>query len=88
VATAPLKISPETDQLLTDTAHYFGRTKKDLVDLAVREYVENHRDELAAAVKASLARLDGSLPSLVSEITGLSQSELDDLGGFGDGGAR
>jgi hypothetical protein len=88
MATAPLKVSPETDRLLTETAHYFGSTKKDLVDLAVREYVENHRAELAAAVKASLARLDGSLPSLVSEITGLTQAELDDLGGFGDGGAR
>lgn len=88
MATAPLKVSPGTDQLLTETAHYFGRTKKDLVDLAVREYVENHRAELAAAIKASLARLDGSLPLLVSEITGLSRAELDELGGFGDGGTR
>jgi len=88
LATAPLKVSPETDQILTEASHYFGRTKKDLVDLAVREYVDNHRAELTAAVRASLARLDGTLPSMVSEITGLSRAELDELGGFDDGGAR
>lgn len=88
MATAPLKISPETDQILSEASHYFGRTKKDLVDVAVREYVENHRAELTAAVRASLARLDGTLPAIVSEITGLSRAELDELGGFDGGGSR
>lgn len=88
MATAPLKVSPETDRLVSEVSHYFGRTKKDLVDAAVREYVENHRDEIAAAVRASLARLDGTLPSIVSEITGFSRDELDELGGFDDGGRR
>jgi hypothetical protein len=88
VGSAPLKVSPETDLILTEASHYFGRTKKDLVDLAVREYVENHRAELTTAVRASLSRLDGTLPSLVSEITGLTRAELDELGGFDDGGQR
>jgi hypothetical protein len=88
VGSAPLKVSPETDLILTEASHYFGRTKKDLVDLAVREYVENHRAELTAAVRASLSRLDGTLPSLVSEITGLTRAELNELGGLDDGGPR
>ncbi len=79
---APIKISPETDQLLTEAAHYLGRTKKDVVDIAVREFVENHRAELVVAVRSSLARLDGTIPSLVSEITGFKRADLDDLGGF------
>ncbi len=37
MATAPLKVSPETDRILNEASHYFGRTKKDLVDVAVRE---------------------------------------------------
>lgn len=86
--TSPIKVSAQTDELISDAAHYFGRTKKDIVDAAIREYIENHREELTASVRTSLARLDGSLPSLVSELTGLSRDELDELGGFDVGDGR
>ncbi|MEO8906789.1 MAG: hypothetical protein ABI310_01810 [Microbacteriaceae bacterium] len=37
-----------------------GRTKKDVVGAAVRDYVDAHRDEINAGVAATMARLDGS----------------------------
>ncbi|CAN5326707.1 hypothetical protein BH11ACT5_BH11ACT5_11760 [soil metagenome] len=80
-ATSPVKISAETDKLLTEASHFLARSKKDIVDAAVRDYVDAKRDEINAGVAASLARLDGSRASVVSEITGLSREQLDDLGG-------
>lgn len=80
-STSPVKISPETDRLLTDASHFLGRSKKDIVDQAVRDYVETHRDEINSGVRESLTRLDGSLGSLVSELTGLSPERLAELGG-------
>lgn len=78
---SPIKVSAETDQLLNDASHYLARTKKDIVDAAVRDYVDSHRDEINAGVKASLARLDGSRASVVSEVTGMSRERLQELGG-------
>jgi predicted transcriptional regulator len=78
---SPIKVDESTDQMITDAAHFLGRTKKDIVDVAVRDYVDAHRAEINAAIKASFKRLDGTRASVVSEITGYSRAELDDLGG-------
>ncbi|MEY2847619.1 MAG: hypothetical protein RI885_284 [Actinomycetota bacterium] len=78
---SPIKVDAATDRLISDAAHFLGRTKKDIVDVAVRDYVEAHRSEMSEAIRASLARLDGSNAAVVVEITGLSRDELDDLGG-------
>lgn len=80
-ATSPVKVSAETDQLLTEASHFLARSKKDIVDAAVRKYVDDHRDDINAGVSASLSRLDGSRAAVVSEITGFSRDELKDLGG-------
>lgn len=80
-ATSPVKVSADTDLLLTEASHFLARSKKDIVDAAVRQYVDDHRDAINAGVKESLARLDGSRAAVVSEITGISRDELDELGG-------
>ncbi len=80
-ALAPIKVEAETDQLVSHAAHFLGRSKKDVVDVAVREYIDNHRDELNAAVQSALRSFDGSLAGAVSLVTGYSQSELDKFGG-------
>lgn len=80
-ATSPVKISSETDKLLTEAAHFLARSKKDIVDAAVRDYVDAKREEINAGIKESLARIDGSRTSVVAEITGFSREELEDLGG-------
>jgi hypothetical protein len=54
--------------------------KKAVVDVAVREYIEAHRDEIDAGVRAALTQLDGS--ASLSLITGLLTEEIDELGGL------
>jgi predicted transcriptional regulator len=79
---APIKVDLATDELVSHAAHFLSRSRKDIVDSAVREYIDAHRDEINAGVKAELARLDGSDAAAVSLMTGLSADELDDLGGL------
>ncbi len=81
---APIKVDARTDHLITQAAHFLGRSKKDVVDVAVREYVDNHRDDIAAGVREALRHLDGSVASSVALMTGMSPDELHELGGFGD----
>ena len=81
-ATAPIKVDAETDQLIAHTAHFLQRWKKDVVDAAVREYVEAHRDEIQTGVLDALHALDGSTKSAVKLLTGLNDAEIDELGGL------
>jgi len=78
---SPIKVDAETHQRISDAAHFLGRTNKDIVDAAVRDYVDVHRDEINAAIRASLSRLDGTEASVISEISGLSRERLEELGG-------
>ena len=80
-ATNPVKVSTETDQLLTEASHFLARSKKDIVDAAVRDYVDAKRDEINAGIRESLSRLDGSRAAVISEISGLSREQLEELGG-------
>lgn len=79
---SPVKVDAATDRLISDAAHFLGRTKKDVVSDAIREYVDAHRDELNEAIQQSLARLDGSQAAAVSLLTGLDADELAELGGL------
>lgn len=83
-AVSPIKIDAETDQLVSHASHFLGRSKKDVVDAAVREYIDAHRDEINTAVRSALRQLDSTAASSVSLLTGLSATELDDLGGVPD----
>jgi hypothetical protein len=83
-AATPIKVDAETDQLISHAAHFLGRSKKDVVDVAMREYIENHRTEIQDAVTQALHQLDGSIASSVSLLTGMSRADLDELGGFSD----
>ncbi len=80
--TAPIKVDAETDRLIANAAHFLQRSKKSVVDIAVREYVENHRAEIQEAALEALRSLDGSTKSAVSLVSGMSSDELEDLGGF------
>lgn len=77
---SPIKVDAATDKRIADAAHFLGRTKKDIVDAAVRDFVDAHRAEINAGIRASLSRLDGTRSAIVTEITGLSREALDDLG--------
>lgn len=80
-ATSPIKVDAATDELVSHAAHFMSRSKKDIVDAAVREYIDAHRDEINAGIKTALGQLNGT-DAAVSLMTGLSGEELDDLGGL------
>lgn len=81
-ATAPIKVDPATDELVSHAAHFLQRSKKDIVTAAVREYIDAHRQEINEGIMSALGQLDGSDSAALSLIAGLSKSEIDDLGGL------
>ena len=81
-ATAPIKVDVATDELVSHAAHFLSRSKKDIVDAAVREYIDAHRDEINAGITTALGQLNGSDTAAISLMTGFDADELDDLGGL------
>ena len=81
-ATTPIKVDEQTDALAGHAAHFLGTTKKDVVDRAIREYIDNHRQEINDGVRSALKSLDGSDAAAVSLMTGFSRDDIDDLGGL------
>lgn len=81
-ATAPIKVDVATDELVSHAAHFMSRSKKSIVDDAVREYIDTHREEINAGVKTALGQLNGTDAAAISLLTGFSADELEDLGGL------
>jgi hypothetical protein len=83
-ASAPLKVDRDTDELITDGAHFLGMTKKDLVGEAVRAYLASRREEMRQAMLDKLRRLDGSAASSVSLLTDIPAEDIERLGGINE----
>jgi len=81
---APLKVDPDTDELISQAAHFLGMTKKDFVAEATRAYLGQRREEIRRGMIESMKLLDGSLTASVSLLTGLSQEKIEELGGVGE----
>jgi|GEM_PF-696641 hypothetical protein len=81
---APLKIDLETDELISQAAHFLGMSKKDFVAEAVRTYLDQRREEVRRGMVASMSVLDGSLSASVAALTGLSAERVEQLGGVGE----
>lgn len=76
-----VKVSPAGDKLITSGANYLHMSKKDLVEEAVRFYLDARREEMQAGMRELLAELDGSRASRVAMLAGLTREELDSVGG-------
>lgn len=72
-ATAPIKVDVATDELVSHAAHFMSRSKKSIVDDAVREYIDTHREEINAGVKTALGQLNGSDAAAISLLTGFQR---------------
>ena len=81
---SPLKVDPETDELISQAAHFLGMTKKDFVAEATKAYLEQRREEIRSGMLESMRLLDGSMTSSVSLLAGLSPEKIEELGGVGD----
>ena len=81
-ATAPIKVDAETDRLIANAAHFLQRSKKDVVDAAVREFIEAHRDEIQRGALDALRTLDGTTRGAVRLLAGATDDEIDELGGL------
>jgi len=81
---APLKVDPATDELISQAAHFLGMTKKDFVAEAVRNYLEQRREQVQRGMIESMRVLDGSLTASVTMLTGLPPERVAELGGTGD----
>ena len=82
------KVDDATDELVSHAAHFMSRSEKDIVDAAVREYIDAHRDEINAGVKDALGKLNGTDATAVAMMTGLSAEEIDELRGLADLGVQ
>jgi hypothetical protein len=72
------------DKLIADGAHFLGMTKEDLVAAVVRTYLELRREEVRPSMAEKMRKLDGSVESSVSLLTGLSPERVRELGGVGE----
>lgn len=79
---APIKVDSKTDALISHAAHFLRASKKDVVDVAVREYVERHREEIQNAALNALRTLDGTTKSAVKLLTDATDEEIAELGGL------
>lgn len=83
VKSAPnVKVTEETNQMISNAAHHLGKTRKDVVEEAMRDYVQARLPEIHESIQSFLKQLDGSHAAAVSVLTGYSQHELEELGGF------
>ena len=80
--TAPIKVDTGTDQLIGHAAHFLGKAKKDVVEAAVREYVDAHRAEINAGIREALNQLDGSSRSAISLLADIPADQLNEYGGL------
>jgi len=76
-----VKVSPAGDKLITSGANYLHMSKKDLVEEAVRFYLDARREEMQAGMRELLRELDGSRASRVAMLAGMTREELDSVGG-------
>lgn len=77
-----LRASPEPAEALAAFARLSGKSKRQVIDAAITEYIERHRDEINAEIQSALDKLDGTAGRRIQATTGLSQQDLADVGGL------
>jgi hypothetical protein len=72
-------VDPEVIDLISRGSSELGVTAETFVAEAVRAAYARYRKD---RMRVAMGKLDGSLASSVSLLTGLSRERLDELGGF------
>lgn len=84
VTPAPIKVDVGTDRPIFHAACFLEKAKEDVVDIAVRGYIEAHRSEINEGIRAAHGDLDGSSKSAISLLTAVPADQLDEYGGVAD----
>lgn len=74
-----VKVSPAADKLIASGANYLHMSKKDLIEEAVRFYLDARREEMQAGMRELLSELDGSRAARVVMLAGMDPTAAAEL---------
>lgn len=84
-AQSPIKVHETTKEKVRYAALMSGMQQAELVELAVDEYVERHREEFSRRMERAREALLGGKASTVAHATGVSEEDVARVGGVSEG---
>ena len=80
-AQSPIKVHESTKEKVRYAASMTGLQQSEIVEQAVDEYVERHREEFAARIERARLALLGGKASAIAYASGLTVEDVERLGG-------
>jgi ribosomal 50S subunit-associated protein YjgA (DUF615 family) len=80
-AQSPIKVHEATKEKVRYAASMTGLQQSEIVEKAVDEYVERHRDEFAARIERARQALLGSEAAAIAYASGVTVEDVERLGG-------
>jgi hypothetical protein len=80
-AQSPIKVHEATKEKVRYAASLTGLDQAEIVEKAVDEYVERHRDEFAARMERARLALLGGNAATVAYMSGITAEDVERLGG-------
>jgi hypothetical protein len=80
-AQSPIKVHESTKDKVRYAASMTGLQQSEIVEKAVDEYVERHRDEFAARIERARQALLGGKAATIAYSSGVTVKDVDRLGG-------
>jgi hypothetical protein len=84
-AQSPIKVHEATKEKVRAAALATGLQQAEVVEKAVDEYVERHRDELAARLERARVALLGGEAATLAYMAGVTEEDVARLGGLKPG---
>ena len=80
-AQSPIKVHESTKEKVRYAASMTGLQQAEIVEQAVDEYVERHREEFAARIERARQALLGGEAATLAYMSGLTEEDVARLGG-------
>ena len=80
-AQSPIKVHEATKEKVRYAASMTGLQQSEIVEQAVDEYVERHRDEFAARIERARQALLGGEAATIAYASGVTVEHVERLGG-------
>ncbi len=78
---SPIKVHESTKEKVRYAASMTGLQQSEIVEKAVDEYVERHRDEFAARIERARQALLGGEAATIAYASGVTVDDVERLGG-------